>query len=230
MLPRAVLSSILAGLILKPVDKCGGLRITGPPCYSQTMIILASGSAARKALMDRAGIPFVAMAPSYDETLAQKEFPSANARDLALQLAIGKAKSISRLKPDAVVIGADQTLTCNGQLLHKPGTRAKAQEQLRHLRAQSHILFSAACCARGDQIEWTCCEQAKITFWSYPDSFIDQYLDDAGEGVLSSVGAYHYEATGIRLMEKVEGNDHVILGLPLLPLMNHLRSMGCIPS
>jgi septum formation protein len=229
-LSQALLHLFLAAVILKPVDNSVRLLIINSTCYSQTMIILASGSATRKTLLERAGIPFIAISPSYDENLAKSELPHANPRELALHLATGKARSLSRLRPDAVVVGADQTLSCNGHLLHKPGTRANAKQQLRQLRGKSHVLFSAACCARDGDIEWSCCEQATITFWHYPDTFIDQYLEDAGDNILSSVGAYHYEAIGIRLMEKVEGSDHVILGLPLLSLVNHLRSMGHVPS
>ncbi len=194
------------------------------------MIILASRSAARKALLDRAGVSYAVQASPFDEERVKTQLNSANPQDFALKLASGKAQALSQLYPTALVIGADQTLSCQGNIFHKPMTREAARHQLRSLRGKTHTLWSAASCAQDGDITWSCSEQAEITLRDFSDAFLEDYLDAAGEDVLSSAGAYHYEGVGIRLMDHVLGNDHVILGLPLFPLLKHLRSVGFLGS
>lgn len=194
------------------------------------MIILASQSKARRALLARAGVDFITLSPEFDEDAAKRNFNTADGRRLAMHLAEGKALSLSTTHPDALVIGADQTLSCAGRSYDKPGSRAAARAQLQELRGKTHVLCSAVSCARAGSVLWSHAEEAHLTFRRFSDEALDNYLDEAGQDILFSVGAYHYEGIGLRLMEKVEGSDHVILGLPILPLLAFLRAKGFIAS
>jgi septum formation protein len=194
------------------------------------MIILASQSPARAALLRRAGIAFETRNPDFDEDEAKEQFTATDAKTLALFLARGKAASVSRLFTAACVIGADQTLRCQNTLYDKPGNMQAARAQLLSLRGKTHVLTSAVCCYRSGLCTWSHCEEAFITFRDFSDAALDTYLHEAGDGITSSVGAYHYEGAGVRLMANVRGSDHVILGLPLLPLLAYLRSEGLAPQ
>lgn len=193
-----------------------------------SMIILASQSKARRALLTRAGVSFTALSPDYDEDAAKRQNPGLDGTALASLLATGKALAVSQQQPDAAVIGADQTLSCDGRLYDKPGSRSAARQQLLELRGRTHVLASAAALVRNGSLLWSTVEEARITFRSFSEAALDSYLDEAGEDILFSVGAYHYEGIGLRLMERVEGSDHVILGLPVLPLLACLRAKGFI--
>jgi septum formation protein len=194
------------------------------------MIILASRSTARKAMLERAGVEFAVMPSPYDEERAKKENPGHDPMHLAQYLACGKAEALSALEPQAMVIGADQTLTCNGALYGKPADRDDARRQLRSLRGKTHVLRSAVSCALGGITLWEHAEDAEITFRDFSDTYLEDYLDKGKDSILVSVGAYLYEGTGIGLMDSVKGSDHVILGMPLLPLLSFLRLRRMLAS
>lgn len=194
------------------------------------MIILASRSTARKAMLERAGVEFAVMPSPFDEERAKRDNPEHDPIHLAQYLACGKARALSVLQPHAMVIGADQTLTCNGVLYGKPTDRDDARHQLRSLRAKTHVLRSAVSCALGGMTQWQHAEDAEITFRDFSDTYLEDYLDMAKDSILVSVGAYLYEGAGIGLMESVKGSDHVILGMPLLPLLRFLRLRGMLAS
>lgn len=194
------------------------------------MIILASQSPTRKSLLDQAGITFTAMRPAYDEEHAQQTFEAERDTCLALQLATGKALSLSAGHDNALIIGADQTLHCAGQLFHKPGNRAAASLQLKKLRGRTHTLTSAVVCVKNNQILWNHVSEANISMREFSDEALENYLDTSSKTVFQSVGSYHFEGNGIQLMESVSGDYHTILGLPLLPLLGFLRANGYVAT
>jgi septum formation protein len=125
-----------------------------------------------------------------------------------------------------VVIGADQTLACGERLFNKPNGRASAGEQLRALAGRTHELHSAVAVAVGDKIAFAHAAIARMTIRPLSEASISAYLDEAGEAVTTSVGAYQLEKLGVHLFERIEGDHFTILGLPLLPLLAYLRGRG----
>lgn len=192
------------------------------------MIILASRSTTRNSLLSLAGVNFVAQSPVFDERDGITTFREASGSSLALHLAHEKARSISQGNTEAIVIGADQTLHCDGELYHKPLTRGGARSQLQKLRGRTHSLTSAVTCLCREQPLWHHVAKAFITLRNFSDAALDHYLDECGDDILQAVGSYHYEGAGIQLMENVRGDYHVILGFPVLPLLGFLRSQGYI--
>jgi septum formation protein len=193
-------------------------------------LILASTSQARRALLAQAGLAFEALAPAVDEaklkSIASRLKPAA----MASFLAEAKAASLAKERGDTLVIGADQVLALDGEMLEKPGSPAAARAQLERLRGRTHLLETAVCCAQGSTIVWRHLGQARLTMRNFSDAFLTGYLDLAGRGALASVGAYQLEGRGIQLFEAVEGDYFTILGLPLLPLLAFLRSREAIAS
>jgi septum formation protein len=163
-------------------------------------LILASQSRARQALLTDAGISFEAVTAEIDERAVQQASGLSAPGEIALLLAHEKALSVSARQSGQFVIGADQTLALGERLFSKPAGRAQAAEQLRALAGQRHELRRLG------------------------EAEIDVYLDEAGEAVTSSVGAYQLEGLGVHLFERIEGDHFTILGLPLLPLLAFLRS------
>jgi septum formation protein len=187
-------------------------------------LILASQSRARQMLLANAGIPFEAIPADIDERAVQKDSGLSAPGEIAKLLACEKAAWVSSRKPARYVVGADQTLALGNRLFSKPAGRAAAAEQLRLLAGKSHELHSAFAVARDGKILSADVSIARMTMRPLGESEIEAYLDQAGEAVTTSVGAYQLEGLGVHLFERIEGDHFTILGLPLLPLLAFLRS------
>jgi nucleoside triphosphate pyrophosphatase len=187
-------------------------------------LILASQSRARQALLANAGIDFETIPAAIDERAVQQTSGLAAPGDIAALLARDKALWVSSRQPGSFVIGADQTLALGMRLFSKPAGRAQAEEQLRALAGRSHELHSAVAVARDGRILFEAVAIARMAMRRLGEAEIDAYLDEAGEVVTSSVGAYQLEGLGVHLFERIDGDHFTILGLPLLPLLAFLRS------
>lgn len=194
------------------------------------MIILASGSATRRAMLENAGVPFVVDTAPVDEAAVKQAMRAEtdNPARVAEVLAELKAARVSARHPGAIVIGADQMLECDRQWFDKPADREAARAQLLALRDKSHRLVSSVVAVRDGQRLWHHTDAARLDMRRFSDAFLEDYLDRAGAAVLSSVGAYQLEGLGAQLFRAVEGDHFTILGLPLLPLLDFLRENGVV--
>jgi septum formation protein len=194
------------------------------PWRGRQRLILASQSRARQQLLFNAGIGFEAVPAEIDERAVQQRAGLAAPGDIAALLAREKALWVSMQQPGKLVIGADQTLALGKRLFSKPTGRAQAAEQLRALAGHSHELHSAVAVAHDGKILFESASAARMTMRRLAEAEIEAYLDEAGEAVTSSVGAYQLEGLGVHLFERIEGDHFTILGLPLLQLLGFLRS------
>ena len=191
-------------------------------------LILASQSRARKMLLANAGISFDAVPADIDERALQKNSGLSAPGEIAGLLAREKACFVSSKNPGRYVIGADQTLALGSRLFSKPAGRAQAADQLRLLAGGTHELHSAVAVARDGKIMFSDVSVARMTMRRLDESAIEAYLDQAGQAVTTSVGAYQLEGLGVHLFERIEGDHFTILGLPLLPLLKFLRGEGLL--
>jgi septum formation protein len=189
------------------------------------MLILASRSTTRKALLEQAGLRFSTQPATVDERGLEDAVVAAggDGRDVARLLAEKKAAAVASLNPGAIVIGADQTLSLGTALLHKPVDRAAAIAQLDTLRGKTHRLHAAVALVRDDVVLWSGVETAELTMREFSAEERDDVLNREGDAILNSVGGYRLEGPSIRLFETVNGDYFTILGLPLLPLLAALR-------
>ncbi len=187
-------------------------------------LILASRSRARQMLLANAGIHFEAVPADIDERAVQLASGLSAPGEIAALLAREKALFVSTRQPGKYVVGADQTLALENRLFSKPSGRAAAAGQLRDLAGRSHQLHSAVALARDGKILFEAVDIARMTMRQLGGAEIQTYLDEAGEAVTSSVGAYQLEGLGVHLFERIDGDHFTILGLPLLPLLAFLRS------
>ncbi|MGX1586545.1 Maf family protein [Brevundimonas diminuta] len=191
-------------------------------------LILASKSAARRAMLTDAGVPFVVQVADVDEDALKT--PGVDPVELAVELARAKALAVSRHDADAWVLGADQTLSFEGGLVSKAPTLQAARERLSAMRGRSHQLHSGAALARNGQVVWSGVDTVEMKVRDFSDAFLEAYLAAEGEGLLACVGSYRLEGLGSQLFEAVEGDYFTVLGLPLWPVLAELRRAGVIAS
>ena len=197
------------------------------------MLILASQSASRRAMLTAAGIPFEAMAPGVDEDAVKASLRAdgIGARDLSDALAELKARRLSQRFPGRLVLGTDSTVALpNGTMIDKAPDRLALAAQLRQLSGATHSLYSAAVICENGTPVWRHVDCAKMTMRPLSDAFIDAYLADEGDVLLGCVGGYRIEGRGAQLFAKIEGSQFTIMGLPLLPVLDWLRVRGVLPS
>ncbi len=197
------------------------------------MIVLASTSSSRQAMLRGAGVKFEAVAPNVDESEIKVSMVAAGAgaREVADTLAEMKALKLSRRVPGALVLGSDQILeTHDGALLDKPEGRAGAEAHLRRLMGRDHRLVCGAVIAMDGAVVWRVVDTARLSMRPLSDAFIAAYLDQEGDAVLGSVGAYRIEGLGAQLFSRIDGDHFTVMGLPLLPVLDFLRVRGVLAS
>ncbi|HBL93505.1 MULTISPECIES: Maf family protein [unclassified Hyphomonas] len=194
-------------------------------------IILASGSQSRRAVLTAAGIEADTIKPNVDEDAAKASFRASDmkVRDQAMQLAELKSVKISMREP-GLVIGCDQMLSLDGEAFDKPVDLADARNHLVKLSGKTHTLETAIVISEEGKPVWRHLARPKLTVRPLSGAFIDTYVETVGEPLLSTVGAYQLEGLGAQLFTRIEGDYFSILGLPLLPLLDYLRTRGVLLS
>ncbi len=193
-------------------------------------LILASKSAARRAMLENAGVTFAVQAADVDEETVKAAHDPSDPAGLAVELARVKALAVSRHDPDAWVLGADQTLSFADGLVSKAPSLAAARARLAEMRGRTHRLHSGAALAHKGQVVWSGVDTATMRMRDFSDAFLDAYLAGEGEVLLGSVGAYRLEGPGAQLFEAVEGDYFTVLGMPLWPVLIELRRAGVLPT
>jgi septum formation protein len=197
------------------------------------VIVLASGSASRRAMLEAAGVPFEVVRPQVDEDTAKEALKAEGieARGLADALAELKAMAVSRRMPGRTVIGSDSIMAlADGQMLDKPDSRERATEQLRLMRGGTHRLVSAVVGGRDGVPVWRHVDVAKLQVRDFSDAFLESYLDAEWPAISGCVGCFRIEGPGVQLFSKLEGSQFTILGMPLMPLLGWLRDIGEMPA
>ena len=193
-------------------------------------LVLASGSAARLALLQAAGLDVIPAPADVDEGEIKRAFAGLSVETVAAASADAKASHAARSAPDALVIGADQILVCDGRRFDKPRSMDEARSHLAALRGREHQLVTAAVCRRGRERLWVHVACPRLAMRDFSDAFLDGYLAAEGMAATRTVGAYRLEGFGIRLFDRVEGEHGAILGLPMLPLLGFLREVGVLAA
>ncbi len=193
-------------------------------------LVLASTSPFRQALLKNAGLTFDAQPSGIDERTVEQPLVDGGVspQDIALVLAEAKAMAVSEDETEALVIGADQTLSLGDELLHKPADMEAARRHLLKLSGRTHQLNSAVVLARGGETIWRHVESADMTMRALDPGFIGRYLSRVGDIALQSVGAYQLEGEGVQLFEQIKGDYFTVIGLPMLPLLAELRRREAI--
>jgi septum formation protein len=191
-------------------------------------LLLASASPARRAVLEAAGLTVETEAAGIDERAIEASLGKTRPAELAERLAREKASVIALRHPDRVVLGADQVLDYDGQSMSKPADLEEAVRQLTELAGHTHRLHSAVALRVSGQGESVLVETASLTMRQLGETEIRTYLGHVGDAALWSPGGYQVEGLGIHLFERIDGEHTTILGLPMLPLLRRLRTLGLI--
>ena len=193
-------------------------------------LVLASGSASRKAMLDAAGVAYEAVPAAIDERTLEAGLAAASAGEVALALAAAKARAVSADRPGALVLGSDSLVEVAGRRFDKPASRDDAAAHLRLFSGKAMNLHSAAALARDGQVIWRHGEVALLQVRDLSDGFIADYLAAEWPAVAGCVGVFRIEALGVQLFERIEGSHFTVLGLPLLAVLAELREQRVLVS
>ena len=192
-------------------------------------LVLASNSLSRRAMLDAAAVPYVAVPAQLDERALEAGLTGASAADVALALAEAKALAVSALRPGALVLGSDSLVEVAGRRFDKPASREIAAEHLRQFSGQPMQLHSAAALVRDGVVLWRHGELAELKVRELSDDFIAGYLAAEWPAVAGCVGVFRIEAQGVHLFETINGSHFTVLGMPLLAVLAALRDCGELP-
>jgi septum formation protein len=200
------------------------------PCEGERMLILASQSASRKAMLTAAGVPFEARSSDVDEAAIKRELIGVPGSEIAMILAEAKALTVSVSAPGRLVLGGDSLVEVCGRTFDKPSSRADAARHLAFFSGQTMKLHSAAILVRDGVPVWRHCETARLSVRTLSADFIEGYLAQEWPAVGACVGVFRIEALGVQLFEHIEGSHFTVLGMPLLALLGALRTHGELPA
>ncbi|MCJ2179910.1 Maf family protein [Novosphingobium album (ex Hu et al. 2023)] len=190
------------------------------------MIVLASQSASRRAMLEAAGIPFRAQPANVDERRIETGLGEAPAEVIALELA--RAKALAVFAPGEIVLGSDSLVSCGGRRFDKPASRDQAAEHLHFFSGKVMELHSAAALVRDGEVLWAEPALARLHVAALSDHFIESYLEAEWPEVSGCVGVFRIEGRGVQLFDRIEGDYFTILGMPLLMVQAALRRMGVL--
>lgn len=194
------------------------------------MLVLASQSASRKAMLEAAGVPFTPCPAHVDERAIEAGLTGADPDAIALALARAKALAVTQQHPGALVLGSDSLVEVDGRRFDKPRSRDDAAEHLRFFSGKAMRLHSAVALARDGAVTWQHVECAALQVRPLSERFIASYLAAEWPDVGACVGVFRIEGLGVNLFESITGSHFTVLGMPLLAVLGALREAGELPA
>lgn len=195
-------------------------------------LILASASRTRREILQNAGIDFDVVPADINEEKIKQDMVRADKipQDIAERLAFEKAALVSEKYPGCFILGADQILVCAGEIYSKASSMEEARQNLKTFRNRNHMLVTSLVLVKGGTEVWRTTDTPCLVMRDFSDAFLEDYLEKAGEDILSSVGCYFLEGTGLQLFSRIDGNYFSILGLPVINLLEKLRQLNILSS
>ena len=195
-------------------------------------IILASESKIRRKLLLQAEVNFQSIAAKIDEDTIKESLKNEDAKpkDISDTLAEYKAIRVANNFPTDIIIGCDQILVCNNEIISKARTLNEAKETLKLLRGKSHQLLSSAVIYDNNKPVWRTTSRAQLFMRDFTDEYLEYYIKTSGTDILSSVGCYLLENNGVNLFNRIQGDYFTVLGFPLLEVLDFLRKRELIKT
>ena len=195
-------------------------------------LILASGSQTRAEMLRHAAVEFEVVPANVDELAIKSALiaDGAKPRDIADALAEAKARKIAGKRPEALVLGSDQVLEFDGDILSKPASPEEALAQMSKMKGKIHKLYSAAVIYENARPVWRHVGQVRLWMRDLSDDWLAAYVTRNWDSIRHSVGGYKLEEEGVRLFSKIEGDHFNVLGMPLLDVLSYLALKGTLPQ
>jgi septum formation protein len=195
-------------------------------------IILASESQIRKKLLLQAEVNFQSIAAKIDEDTIKESLKNEGAKpkDISDALAEYKAIRVANKFPTDLIIGCDQILVCDNEIISKARTLNDAKETLKLLRGKSHQLLSSVVIYDNNKPVWRTTSRAQLFMRDFTDEYLEYYIKTSGTDILSSVGCYLLENNGVNLFNRIQGDYFTVLGFPLLEVLDFLRKRELIKT
>ena len=195
-------------------------------------IILASESQIRKKLLLQAEVIFQSIAAKIDEDTIKESLKNEGAKpkDISDALAEYKAIRVANNFPTDLIIGCDQILVCDNEIISKARTLNDAKETLKLLRGKSHQLLSSVVIYDNNKPVWRTTSRAQLFMRDFTDEYLEYYIKTSGTDILSSVGCYLLENNGVNLFNRIQGDYFTVLGFPLLEVLDFLRKRELIKT
>lgn len=194
------------------------------------MIVLASNSASRRSMLSAAGISHEVISPEIDERLIEGGLTQCHPGQVAEALSVAKAYDVAKKNPERLVLGGDSLVVCGGHRFNKAASETEAAEHLRFFSGKTLELYSAAAIVQGNSCEWSTVSVAKLRVRQLSSGFIQTYLRSEWPEVSHCAGVFRFEALGVQLFERVDGDCFVVLGMPLIEVLGALRSLRVLQS
>lgn len=194
------------------------------------MIVLASQSASRQAMLNAARVPFVAIPAHLDERGIENRLADCPPEEIARSLAVAKALAVATGTEDRWVLGSDSLVVVEGRRFDKPRDREEAADHLKYFSGREMHLHSAAALARANELRFDCTDKAVLRVRHLSEAFISDYLDAEWPAVAGCVGVFRIEGMGVQLFDAIEGDQFTVLGMPLLKVLSGLRQFGKLPQ
>ena len=190
-------------------------------------IILASKSKVRKKILEENGISCVVEPANVDEDLVKESLINEDVTPaiISKNLAELKANKISKKKNGELVLGADSVIDLNGVIISKPSNREEALKILQKLNGKKHYLVSSVCISKNGSMIWNYTDKAGLTMKQMTDDELKSYLAKIKDEVLYTYNVYQIEGEGRSLFTKIEGDENVIMGLPVKQIKEYLNTL-----
>ena len=193
-----------------------------------TPFILASKSLSRRRILKNNNLNFKQIKPSCNEEKHKKKLlrrgdPPAK---IALELSKLKAKSISKIKKNILVIGSDTIIFFKGGVVEKAKNMTEAKEKIRTLSGKTHTIESAASAYYNNKLVWSSVEKTTVKMRKINLEEADNYLKRSGKKILDSVGCYQIEKNGPNIIENIRGDFFNVMGFPLFPFLVFLKKFN----
>jgi len=187
--------------------------------------ILASSSKSRAKILKNNKLSFLINKPTCKEAFLKRKLLKEKTpiKKISLELARLKAKSVSKIKKNILVVGSDTTISCGGEMLNKAKNFYEAKKKILKIAGKTHYIFSSASVFYNKKEIWNATQKSKIKIRNITAEEVDEYLKKTGSVILSSVGCYQAEAAGPNIIEEIKGDFFNVMGFPLFPFLSFIK-------
>ena len=190
--------------------------------------ILASNSLSRSFILKNAKLNFSKISPECDEEKIKIEVlkRGITAKTTSLILAKKKAQSISKIKKDIMVVGADTIIKLKNKSINKAKNILEARKKLMKLSGEKHEIYSSAAVYYNNKLLWSASQKTTVKVRRLSKKEIKQYLLETDKNILLSVGCFQIEKDGPRIIENIKGDFFNVMGFPLFPFLKFLKKVS----